>query len=63
MITKLKYAGVSIEELIRYKQFFRVVLEYCSVAWHSSLTKQQVHSLERVQAVCLRIILEPRTIV
>ena len=59
MITKLKYAGVSIEELIHnYKQFVRVVLEYCSVAWHSSLTERQAHSLERVQAVCLRIILE-----
>ena len=41
MITKLKYAGVSIEERIHnYKQFVRVVLEYCSVAWHSSLTER-----------------------
>ena len=59
MITKLKYAGVSTEELIHnYKRFVRVVLEYCSVAWHNSLTEQQAHSLERVQAVCLKIILE-----
>ena len=33
-------------------------LEYCSVAFHSSLTKQQEASLERCQAVCLRVILQ-----
>ena len=46
MLTKLKYAGVNTEELLHnYKQFVRVMLEYCSVAWHSSLSEQQSCSL------------------
>ena len=58
MLTKLKYAGVNIEDLLHnYKQFVRVMLEYCSVVWHSSLTEQQSRSLERCQSVCLRVIL------
>ena len=58
MLTNLKYAGVNIEDLLHnYKQFVRVMLEYCSVVWHSSLTEQQSRSLERCQSVCLRVIL------
>ena len=58
MLTKLKYAGVSKEDLLHlYKQFVRSRLEYCSVVFHSSLTAQQSASLERCQAVCLRVIL------
>ena len=58
MLTKLKYAGVSREDLLHlYKQFIRSKLEYCSVLFHSSLTAQQSSSLERCQAVCLRVIL------
>ena len=58
MLTKLKYAGVCIDELIHmYKQYIRGTLEYCSVAISSSLTVQQSASLERCQAVALRIIL------
>ena len=40
------------------KMFIRSWLEYYGVAFHSSLTKQQESSLERCQAVCLRLILE-----
>ena len=59
MLTKLRYAGETIENLIHiYKQFIRSKLEYCMVAMHSSLTAQQANSLERCQAVCLRIILQ-----
>ena len=59
MLTKLKYGGADIEELIHmYKQFIRGSLEYCSVAWSSSLTAQQSYSLERCQAVALKIILQ-----
>ena len=59
MLTKLKYAGVSMEDLlIIYKQFIRGVLEYCSVAFHSSLTEKQSAALERCQSVCLRVILQ-----
>ena len=58
MLTKLKYACVNTEELLHnYKQLVRVMLEYCSVAWHSSLSEQQSCSLERCQSVCLRVIL------
>ena len=47
MITKLKYVGVSKKYLIDiYVLFIRSITEYCSVAFHSSLTQQQ---LERIQ--------------
>ena len=57
LITKLKYAGASTEDLLHtYKLFITSRLEYCGVAFHSTLTKQQEDSLERCQAVCLRAI-------
>jgi hypothetical protein len=52
MLTKLKYIGVKVEDL-----FIRSVVEYCSVAFHSSLTIEQTNDLERIQKVCLKIIL------
>ena len=59
MLTKLRYAGETVENLLHiYKQFIRSKLEYCSVAFHSSLTLQQSKAIERCQAVCLRIILQ-----
>ena len=59
LLTKLKYAGVSTEDLIHaYEMYIRSCLEYCSVVFHSSLTKQQEAALERCQAVCLRVILQ-----
>ena len=58
MLTKLRYAGVSTEDLILiYKLHIRACLEYCAVAFHSSLSSQQAAALERCQAVCLRVIL------
>ena len=58
MLTKLRYAAVNIEDLITvYKLYIRSSLEYCSVAFHSSLSSQQAAALERCQAVCLRVIL------
>ena len=58
MLTKLKYSGTGIEDLIHlYKQFVRGKLEFSSVVWHSSLTDKQSKSLERCQAVALKIIL------
>ena len=58
MLTKLKYVGVTTEDLIDiYVLFIRSVVEYCSVVWHSSLTTELVHSLEMVQKTSLRIIL------
>ena len=58
MLTKLKYVGVSQDDLINvYILFIRSLLEYCSVVWHSSLTVEDVRMLERVQKTSLRIIL------
>ena len=59
MLTKLRYAGVSKEDLITiFKLFIRSCLEYNSVAFHSSLSSQQEDALERCQSVCLKVILQ-----
>ena len=58
MLTKLKNAGVPAQDLITvYILFIRSLLEYCSVAWHSTLTGEQNQKLERVQKLCLKVIL------
>ena len=58
MLTKLKYVGVPIEDLIEiFVLFIRSTLEYCAVAFHSSLTVDQATDIERVQKTCLKIIL------
>ena len=58
MLTKLKYVGVHTDELINiYILYIRSLLEYCSVVWHSTLTAEQTHNIERVQKLCLKIIL------
>ena len=58
ILTKLKYAGVPAQDLITvYILFIRSLLEYCSVAWHSTLTGEQNQNLERVQKLCLKVIL------
>ena len=58
MITKLKYAGVSKEDLLEvYVLFIRSIAEYCSVAFHSSLTIENSEKLEQIQKICLKVIL------
>ena len=58
MITKLKYVGVPIPDLIDiFSLFVRSLLEYCSVSWHSSLTQEQSDDIERVQRTALKVIL------
>ena len=58
MITKLKYVGVSLEDLLDiYTLFIRSVTEYCAVAFHSTLTQQQNDKLEKIQKTCLKVIL------
>ena len=58
MLTKLKYAGLSQEKLLHiYSLFVRSHTEYCSVAWHDSLTQEQTNAIERLQIVALKIIL------
>ena len=61
MITKLKYVGVSEDDLIDvYCLYVRSLLEYCCVVWHSTLTLEQSADLERVQKTSLKIILGDR---
>ena len=58
LITKLRYVGVSIDDLLDiYVLFIRSVAEYCSVSFHSTLTKQQSDKIEKIQKTCLKIIL------
>ena len=35
----------------------RSLTEYCSVVWHSRLTVEQTNKLERIQKICLKVIL------
>ena len=58
MLTKLKYVGVPIEDLIDvYILFIRSCAEYCAVVFHSSLTVENTASLERIQKTSLKVIL------
>ena len=58
MLTKLKYVGVSTEDLLDiYILFIRSVTEYCAVVFHSSLTIQQTEKIERIQKTSLKVIL------
>ena len=58
MITKLKYVGVSRADLLDiYILFIRSVTEYCSIVFHSRLTKDDSLKLERIQKTCLKVIL------
>ena len=58
IITKLKYAGVGLRDLVDiYIKFIRSVTEYCAVSFHSSLTQEQSNKLEKIQKTCLRVIL------
>ena len=58
ILCKLKYVGISTEDLLTiYILFIRSVTEYCSVAFHSSLTEEQSHKLESIQRTSLRLIL------
>ena len=58
MLTKLKYVGVSREDLLDiYILFIRSVTEYCAVVFHSSLTQEESRKLEQIQKTCLRVIL------
>ena len=59
MITKLKYVGVCIEDLLDiYFLFIRSETEYCAAAFHSSLTHEQSDKLEKIRKTCLKVILD-----
>ena len=44
--------------VVIYILFIRSILEQSCVVWHSAITKEEENNLERVQKVCLRIILK-----
>jgi len=59
MLTKLKYVGFCIEDLIEiYCLFIRSTAEYCSAVFASSLTQEQERKLTNIERTCLRIILK-----
>ena len=56
ILTKHKYAGLSRKKLLHiFSLFIRSYTEYCSVAWHDSLTQEQTNAVERLQIVALKI--------
>ena len=58
MLTRLKYVGVPMDDLIQvYVLYIRSLTEYCSVVYHSRLTEEQNNKLERIQKTCLKVIL------
>ena len=58
LLSKLKYVGIEIEDLLTiYKLFIRCIPEYCSTAFHSSLTEQLSNKIETIQSTCLKVIL------
>ena len=58
MLRSLKSFGFNKSGLVTvYKGHIRPLLEYSDVIWHSSLTSNQTHQLERVPKRALRIIL------
>ena len=59
MLTKLKYVGFCIEDLIEiYCLFIRSTAEYCSAVFASSLTQEQEQKLTNIERTCLKIILK-----
>jgi len=56
----LKKSGLKPHHLLHfYSTVIRLVLDYCSVVWHHSLTKAQSETLEAIQRRALRIIYPP----
>ena len=56
MLTKLKYVGVSREDLLdTYILLIRSVTEYCAVVFHSSLTQEESRKLEQPENMPLSI--------
>ena len=50
MLSKLKYVGVPIEDLLElYSLHIRSLTEYCSTAFHSSLSLRLSNKLEAIQ--------------
>ena len=58
ILTRLKYVGTSEDDLIElYCLLIRCLTEYCSVAFHSSLSIPLSNKIEAIQKTSLRVIL------
>ena len=61
ILKKLYEFNVPTKDLVKiYVLFIRSILEQSCVVWHSSITQEEVSDLERVQKVCLRIIMKEK---
>ena len=61
ILRKLVEFKVGTKDMITiYMMFIRSVLEQSSVVWSSSLTQEQLNSLERAQKVALKIIFQEK---
>ena len=57
--SRLKYVGAPTEDLIQiYCTFIRSLTEYCSTAFHSSLTLRLSEKIEHIQKASLKVILD-----
>ena len=55
LLTKVKYVGISTEDLITiYKLFIKSNPEYCSTTFHSSLTEELSYKIETIQSKVLK---------
>ena len=58
MLSRLKYAGMKTKDLVNiYILHIRSLTEYCSTAFHYSLTVEQDRKLESIQRVALKVVL------
>ena len=58
MLRKLKKFNLPLKDLVTiYAGYIRPILEYCAPVFHSSLTKEQSNSLEKIQRRVCKIIL------
>jgi hypothetical protein len=58
MLSKLRFVGIKMEDLVElYCLHIRSLTEYCSTAFHSSLTQKLSNKIEAIQKTCLRVIL------
>ena len=61
ILNKLKHVGICESDLLTiYKLFIRSICEYCSVVYHTSLTKELSDKIEAIQSTALKIILAER---
>ena len=57
--TKLKYVGVTTEELLNSNALFiRSIAEYCSVVHPIFLTHKELNKIEAIQVTCVHVILD-----